>query len=47
MPKTLLEVIALRVAVVGIGAVGREMVRCLWQSSLPLSDEPLVLARTA
>jgi aspartate-semialdehyde dehydrogenase len=47
MPKTLPEVIALRVAVVGIGAVGREMVRCLWQSSLPLSDEPLVLARTA
>ncbi|MCS7193021.1 MAG: aspartate-semialdehyde dehydrogenase [Armatimonadetes bacterium] len=39
--------IVLRVAVVGIGAVGREMVRCLWQSSLPLSEEPIVLARTA
>ncbi len=37
----------LRAVVVGIGAVGREMVRCLWQSALPLSDEPLVLARTA
>ncbi len=37
----------LRVAVVGIGAVGREMVRCLSQSKLPLANEPLVLARTA
>ncbi len=37
----------LRVAVVGIGAVGREMVRCLWQSKLPLADEPIVLARAA
>lgn len=37
----------MKVVVVGIGAVGREMVRCLWQSSLPLDEEPLVLARTA
>lgn len=35
----------LRVAVVGIGAVGQEMVRCLWGSSIPLADEPLVFAR--
>lgn len=38
---------SLKVAVVGIGAVGKEMVRCLWRSKLPLADEPLVLARTA
>ncbi len=37
----------MRVVVVGIGAVGREMVRCLRTSSLPLSEEPVVLARTA
>jgi len=41
------EVRALRVVVVGIGAVGREMVKCLWKSSLSFSEEPLVLARTA
>ncbi len=41
------EVRALRVVVVGIGAIGREMVKCLWKSSLPFSEEPLVLARTA
>lgn len=35
-----------KVAVVGIGAVGQEMLRCLETSKLNLADAPRVLART-
>lgn len=34
-----------KVAVVGAGAVGQEMLRCLRNSKIPMSEEPLVLAR--
>ncbi|MCS7254662.1 MAG: aspartate-semialdehyde dehydrogenase [Armatimonadota bacterium] len=34
-----------KVAVVGVGAVGLEMLRCLRRSKIPMSEEPIVLAR--
>ncbi|MCS7223876.1 MAG: aspartate-semialdehyde dehydrogenase [Armatimonadetes bacterium] len=37
----------LKVAIVGVGAVGQEMIRCLQESSLPLKEPPTVLARSA
>ncbi len=37
----------LKVAVVGAGTVGQEMIRCLREMPLPLAEKPLVAARTA